>query len=144
MNLVLLLINLWSCNLGSITASMVGLQVNNSDPWTSQTTQLRPLPIQTPSDSDLPNSDHSRFRLPQFRPFPMQTPSIQTRSRFKPPKSDPPISHPPNSELPDSDPLTRSNPWTVQTPSSQTLPIQTHKLRTSQLAIIHLLFFDER
>ena len=35
------------------------------------------LPIQTPHDSDQPNSDHSRFRPSQPRP-PNSDPSIQT------------------------------------------------------------------
>ena len=53
------------------------LQVN-SDPWTTQTlptqvTQLRPLPIQTPSIQTAPDSDP-----PQFRPLSIQIPPIQT------------------------------------------------------------------
>ena len=58
--------------------------LDNSDPWTTQTTQLRPSQLR------LPNSDPSRFRPPQFRPLPIQTPPDSDHPnsdpfRFRPP-----------------------------------------------------------
>ena len=98
------------------------LQVN-SDPGTSQTTQLRPSqprPANSdPTDSDHSNSEPSRFRPPQFRPLPILTLPIQT----------PQLKPLPIQSLPTQTPgqfrplqiIPQTHPFSIQTPISSEL-----------------------
>ena len=85
-----------------------------SDPFRIRPSQFRPLPIQTPLESDHPNSNHSRFRLLQLFIPSQHRPLVSSDSpNSEPPKPEPPIvplpiQTPPDSDLPNPDPPTQT------------------------------------